>query len=56
MLRDSNLEQPIPTVDTASKIPAKTKGIIKKKQKTERLIKANHLAFDVHLQTLWNMF
>ena len=42
MLRDSNLDAPIPTVDTASEIHAKPKRIIKK---PERLIEANHLAY-----------
>ena len=42
MLRDSILEVPIPTVDTASKIPSKPNRII---TKPERLIEANHLAY-----------
>ena len=46
MLRDSNLDVPIPTADTASEIHAKPKRIIKK---PERLIEANHLAYCTHL-------
>ena len=46
MLRDSNSDVPIPTVDTASEIHAKPKRIIKK---PERLIEANHLAYCTRL-------
>ena len=46
MLRDSNSNVPVPTVDTASEIHSKPKRITKK---PERLIEANHLAYCTHL-------
>ena len=46
MLRDSNLEVPVTTVETAPEIPSKLKKIIRK---PERLIEANHLASGTHL-------